>query len=259
MRAYPLSALDTGITRQREKGGASPKALYDLLNGYVDSAGAPTSRYGTTFDVTLPTGTKGLCAFKGKLHVFALTAIDPGSALVVVEILIHPDPSFTGTLDAIYFAKPFLGYLYVVAGFSDGLIQHYWQQSVNPWQASKVYQITDSVQPTTPNGFLYKPTSSDNPDAWQPSKAYGVGSVVQPTVYNGFKYTVIEADGANPSSSTTEPTWPATDGAQVIEDVDLNPGDAPAPPPAPTSPGSPAGPRYDTNLGERLHTQTGIQ
>lgn len=240
---HPLGSLVTGITHLREKGGASPQSLIDLQNGYVDQSGSPVSRFGTTFDVTLPTGTKGACAFKNKIHVFAMTDIDPGDDDYVVDILVHPNPEFTGTLVAIHFAKPYLGFLYVVAEFSDGAVYHFWLQIGTPWTADTVYKTGDLVAPTTPNGFLYKVAADTNPVVWQPLTQYAMGDIVQPTVYNGYKYTAVEVDGTNPSSGATEPAWPAQDGAQVTEDVDTDT----TPTTTPTTPtgSSPAGPRYD--------------
>ncbi len=245
-QVFPIGSFVTGITRLRYKGGPSPQSLYDLQNGYVDQAGMPVNRPGTTFNTTLPAGTKGMCSFQGKLHVFALSAVSVPTGYVC-DILIHPDPAFAGTLDHIYFAKPFLGFLYVVAGFSDGNVYHYWLQSTGSWAANTVYQGSQSVQPTAPNGFLYKPTSTVNPPAWSPNVLTAVGAVVQPTVANGFQYTCIEADGANPSTGTVEPTWPTTAGATVN---DINDNAATPTPPAPsTSTGSPAGSRYDNLPG----------
>lgn len=241
--AHPLGSLVTGITHLREKGGASPQSLIDLLNGYVDQSGSPTSRWGTTWDATLPSGTKGMFAFKNKIHVCAMTNIDPGDADYVVDILVHPDPDFDGSLKQIHFAKPFLGYPYIVAEFSNGDVFHYWLQTGTPWSADTIYKAGDLVAPTVPNGFLYKVAADTNPVVWQPSTQYQVGDVVQPSVYNGFKYTVVEVDGTNPASGATEPTWVAQDAALVTEDVDTTP----APTTTPTTPtgGSPAGPRYD--------------
>lgn len=242
-----LSSLTAGITRLREKGGASPSSLYDLVNGFVDESGAPTVRDGTVVEAVLPTGTTGMCAFGGKIHVFALAAVDVGSDYVC-DILIHPDPGFIGAIKKIHFAKPFLGFLYVVAEFSNGDVYHYWLQSKGAWKADTNYQIGDLVQPTTPNGFLYRATVAGSPIAWAPGVQRAVGDVVQPTTANGWKYTVVEVDGDNPASGTVEPTWPTTDGAQVVEDVDSTP--APSQPTGGSgSGGSPAGPRYDGNSG----------
>ena len=209
-RRFPIGSFKTGITRLREKGGPAPDSLFDLVNGYVNAAGAPVSRFGTTLQKTLPAGTKGLCIFKGKRHVFAMTAIDPGSTDYVVDILIHPDPAFAGTLVAIHFAKPFLGYLYVVAEFSDGQIFHYYLQANDAWQATKFYKIGDTVRPTVINGFVYAPTSQNNPPAWSPDTTYAIGDVVQPSQYNGYAYTVVDASGSPATSGSTEPSWIAS-------------------------------------------------
>ncbi len=221
LRSVPvLTNLTSGITRLRDKGGASPQALYDLLNGYIDISGSPRSRDGTTVDNRLTTGTKGLCAFKGKLNVFAMTNINPGSSRYVVNILIHPNPAFAGTLSIIYFAKPFLGYLYVVAGFSDGSIYHYWLQSSGTWKAGTQYQLNQIVVPSVPNGYTYAATTQNAPTGWTPNTQVAVGAIVQPTVYNGFQYTCTTAIGDNPATGSTEPTWPQANGATVSESVD---------------------------------------
>jgi hypothetical protein len=245
-QVFPLGGFVTGITRLRYKGGASPQSLYDLQNGYVDQSGMPTNRPGTTYNATLTAGTKGLCAFQGKLHVFALTAISVPTGYAL-DILIHPNPAFAGTLDHIYFAKPFLGFLYVVAGFSDGSVYHYWLQSVGAWKANTIYQANQNVQPTVANGFLYTPSSVSNPVAWAPNVLTSVGAVVQPTVYNGFQYTCIEADGANPSTGSIEPVWIAANGA-TVNDINDNAATPGAPTTTPST-GSPAGSRYDNLPG----------
>lgn len=244
MRAIGLTTLKAGMTRLRDKGGASPDSLYELTNGYIDASGAPTSRPGTMLVHSLPAGTVGLCAFKGKHHVFAMSNIDPGTPDVVVNILKHPDPSFAGTLKEIHFAKPFLGYLYVVAEFSNGDVFHFWMQSLGVWKAGTVYKNGDAVAPSVPNGYFYKATTTTAPPAWAAGVQRKVGDVVQPTVYNGWQYTVVEADGENPASGSTEPAWLTTEGALVYEDVDATPTA-----PAPGGGGSPAGDRYDNLPG----------
>jgi hypothetical protein len=240
-----LTPLKSGINRLRTKGGADPASLYDLVNGYVDIAGNPTSRPGTRSLVILPAGTQGLCAFDGKLHVFAMTPIDPGDSRFVVDVLIHPDPEFAGTLVAIHFAKPFLGFLYVVAEFSDGQVFHYWLQSNDAWKANTVYLNGDTVRPTSVNGFIYSPTTTDDPPAWAANTKYTIGDFVQPSTYNGYKYQLIEMDGDSPASGSTEPTWVASEGALIDEDVDKTP----APSSTTTTSTSPGGDRYDNLSG----------
>lgn len=220
MSVVTLGGLKSGINRLREKGGASKDVLFDLVNGYVDASGSVRARPGTGVAYTLPAGTAGLCAFNGKLQVFAAAAVANMPADVVLNILRHPDPSFTGTIAEIHFAKPFKGALYVVAEFSDGNVYHYWLNQADAWAADKIYFDGDMVQPTAGNvGFVFTPTPSVQPDAWQSDVKRAVGDVVVPTVANGFKYTVTEVTGDNPVSGDVEPDWIASDGAIVYEDV----------------------------------------
>jgi hypothetical protein len=219
-RPIILNTLKTGITRLREKGGASPQALYDLVNGYIDQSGSPVSRFGTTVDHTLPPGTVGLCAFQGKLHVFATQVIDPLDANYVVDVLVHPVPGFAGSIVAIHFAKPFLGFLYVVAEFSDGSVYHYWLQSPPAWAPDTIYAIDATIQPTVPNGLMYEAETPVNVPVWQPNTVYAIGAQVQPSTPNGYIYTITSTAGANAASGSTEPDWPAQDGAQVFEETD---------------------------------------
>jgi len=70
IRPITLTAASAGMSRMRTRGGASPETLYDLNNGYISPAKAPTQRPGTSLKFTLPAHTKGLCSFNGTMHVF---------------------------------------------------------------------------------------------------------------------------------------------------------------------------------------------
>jgi len=207
------------MTRLRDKGGASPESLYELTNGYVDASRAPTVRPGTVLDTTLPAGTKGLCAFAGKLHVFAAEPIDSGNLAYVVNVLIHPDPTYVGGIYKIHFAKPFLGLLYVVAEFDDGGVYHYWLQVPEVWKPNTIYGLNTIVSPTVPRGFVYQTATKSNAPAWAPNQAKALGDVVQPTTPNGWEYVVTDVTGT-PTTGDTEPAWPTAEGAQVFEGID---------------------------------------
>lgn len=221
-RSITLNALKSGINRLRTKGGASPNSLYDLVNGYVDISGNAVSRPGTLRDAVIPAGTKGLCVFQGKFVVFASTPVTMTDGRYRCEVLSHPTDA-TQTIAEIHFAAPFMGYLYVAAEFANGDVFHYWLQSGNAWTASTFFLSGALVVPTMANGLAYTASTSVNPAAWKANTAYAVGAVVQPSVYNGYEYTLIEADGTSPASGATEPTWLATEGALVTEDVDHTP------------------------------------
>lgn len=251
-RQVQLNASTGGINRLRIKGGPKPTNLYDLVNGYVDASGAPTSRPGTEQDVLLPAGTKGLTAFDGGLVVFSHLPLSTGNAKYTVETIMHPTIP-TAPLLEIHFAGPFLGYLYVVAEFINGDVFHYWLQRRSAWTALTAYQVGDVVEPTTPNGFAYRANRIGAPGvAWAPDVARTVGDKVEPTVANGFEYTVIDTMGANPRSGTTEPVWPEQDDGIVIEETNG------APSPTPTTPTTPGGAgTLPTDVEERYRDMSG--
>lgn len=241
MRTVVLNTLSGGINRLRIRGGASPNVLYDLENGHVTAANTVESRPGTVSSAILPAGTKGLCAFGGKLHVFATSVIAPGNALYVVNILRHPTTGFAGTLREIHFAQPFLGYLYVVAEFSDGAVYHYWLQPASAWTANTAVKVGDIRAPSVANGFVYEAVRlSPAAPLWAPDVVRAVNNVVEPTIANGFAYTVTSTIGSAPRSGTTEPTWPKAVGATVYEDTGRE-----SPPPTPPPDGGAGTPPAD--------------
>lgn len=248
MKAITLNATKAGMTRLREKGGASPETLYELTNAYVNASKAPKQRPGTTFQFTWPADTKGLCSHEGVLYAFSAGIVDTGSATHKVVTLRHPDTEFAGKLLDIHFAQAFLGYLYVVAEFDDNAIFHYWLREPETWVASHAYTAGESVQPTTPNGYYYEATTELTPPAWAPGVPREVGDVIQPTEATGWKYTVTAVTGDNPVSGSVEPTWPETPDATVTEYVEADP---PPPPPAAPPPASddPNDGRYDNPGG----------
>lgn len=193
MRTLTLNALRAGIERLRTKGGAKPDALYDLVNGYVTIDGSVRSRPGTLETVALPAGTKGLCAFDGELVVFSHEpkTIPASTPTVTCQVLIHPTEPSTA-LARIHFAGPFLGSLYVVAEFADGLVRHYWLQGRSAWTASTMYREGDVVEPTNPNGLSYRARRIGPPNPlWAPDVERNVGDRVEPTAANGYYYEVV--------------------------------------------------------------------
>lgn len=213
-----INALTAGINRLRTKGGASTSGLYDLLNGYVTLAGTIVSRPGTVEHATLPEGTRGLCAFKGGFVVFSHEAkVCPAG--YTCEVLWNPvTPSLS--IQAIHYAGPMLGYLYVVAEFVDGSVYHYWLEGYgHDWEANHVYGLNEVIAPG--NGLGYRATRL-NPagQVWEANAARTVGDVREPSVFNGYSYEVIDTTGTNPHSGEIEPAWVAEDGAVVYEEVD---------------------------------------
>lgn len=257
MRIVTLNALRAGIERLRIKGGAKIDALYDLVNGYVTLDGSIKSRPGTETTVTLPAGTEGMTAFESELVVFShQPAVIPASTPPArCELVIHPTNP-TLPLARIHFAAPIVGALYVAAEFSNGDVFHYWLRSAETWTASTSHDIGDLVQPSTPNGYLYRAHRLRAPGVkWAPKVARTVGDVVEPTAFNGYEYECIDTVGASPRSGETEPVWPTEEGAIVIEDT----GRDVAPPPTtgtvtpPTTTLDPdTSDRYDGGIGSRI-------
>jgi hypothetical protein len=237
--AIPLTVVAGGINRLRVKGNADKNSLFDLLNAYVTQAGTVKVRPGTYRAANIAAysaagATKGLVAYQDYFHVFAISvvAVPPGYQ---VHVLNHPQQP-TAPISEINFAAPYLGGLYVVATFAVttaieeeyGATYHYWIQSsqggdnANTWEANTDYQIGDVVIPTTVNGLTYV-ASRKNPanPLWTANTVEAEGNVVEPNTANGFQYTVTATLGATPTTGATEPDWPTTDGATVIEDSSL--------------------------------------
>lgn len=253
-RSAPLTVSKGGIDRLRTKGGARADSLYDLVNAVIDAEFNIGPRPGSSRIAMLPPGTVGLTAFENKFHVYAHTFVDlTGFDDFELDILLHPfDP--TAELTQIHFAQPFLGALYVVAEFSSGVttitksIYHYWLQPGETWQPSHEYSFNQFVTPTVPNGYVYSASRLGNAyPAWAPGVPRTAGngssiepSIIEPTVYNEFFYVCIDTTGDNPLSGSSEPVWPTTTGATIVENTDgfdvqtSNNVTPPAPPPTST-------------------------
>lgn len=218
LRVFPLAQQVDGINLMRQKGGASPSALFDLKNGWVTSQRTIKARGGSAKDVTFPAGTKGCVGFESQFHTFSHAATAaPADARVQVHILRHPTGG-VAALAKIHRAFAFLGRLYVVAEFADGVVQHYWIESPVAWTASTKYSYGSTVQPPAANGFYYEMVTLDTTAAWQENAEVAAGDMKQPKVANGFKYEVTATTGTAPiRTSNTEPVWPTTEGATVVE------------------------------------------
>ncbi len=259
-RSVALTTVRGGINRQRTKGGAPQDQLYDLLNGYVTKSKTVIVRPGTFRSFFLPVDTqgddltKGLTAFNATLHVYAdeETDVPDGITLHIVQ---HPNatPEDPIRIFEINFAKPFMGFIFVSATFENGDTYLYWLQTGDEWQADHTYKLGDIVAPSTPNGLAFQAQRLTQPNlAWAPNVTRALGDVIEPTVYNDFQYTVVDTQGDNPRSGTTEPIWPTEDGAQIIEDADgaAPPGSDQTVVPDPNATPAPAtSDRYDNGLG----------
>ena len=156
MRPFPLTVLGGGINRLRVKGGAAANMLYDLQNGYVTNAGSIVPREGTLLAQTLDSSTVGLAAANGKFNIFS-SAWSTAALPLNYVLNVLSDPNNTSASPTkIWFAKPFMGFEYVVAQFSNGDIFHYWLQNAGTWTAPRTTPVPVSCCRRSPTGLLTK-------------------------------------------------------------------------------------------------------
>jgi Concanavalin A-like lectin/glucanases superfamily len=229
MRAFPITVLNGGINRLRVKGGAAANQLYDLQNAWITNAGSVVPREGTIRAATLDSSTVGLAAANGQFNIFSSafsTATLPAN--YVLNVLSDPSNT-TASPTVIYYAKPFMGFLYVVASFSDGTVHHYWLQNSGTWTSSTDYTSASIVLPPTPNGLAYQGVR-DFPiqPLWTAETLIASGSYVEPNTPTGFAYQAVATTGSPVHTGQVEPVWPTLAGGIVQEfgDFDLSASDA---------------------------------
>jgi hypothetical protein len=222
VRPYPLTVLNGGINRQRIKGGASAAQLYDLTNAFITNAGSIVPRDGTLRYATLDTTTVGLAASDGIFYIFSSqfsTATPAGFELIVLQDPTNP----AAAVEKIWFAKPFLGFEYVVAEFSDGLVFHYWLQNDGTWTSSTVYTSASIVLPPVANGLAYQGVRDfPTQPLWTPETVITSGQYVEPNSPTGFAYQAVAVAGSPSHTGQTEPVWPITSGAIIQEFGDFD-------------------------------------
>jgi hypothetical protein len=200
----------------RVKGAALKTSLFNLVNGYVTMEGTVKVRQGTVRSYAVDDTTKGLAVYKGQFYVFANATVSTPSG-VVLRILINPNDS-TQAVEKVWFAKPFLGFLYVAAEFANGDVFHYWLQSGGAWTADTVYFNGDIVVPTTGEVLAYLAQRLLPPNSvWSPQTTITEGQLIEPTVYNGYYFEATEVTGASPHTGSVEPTWPTTPNLTIQE------------------------------------------
>jgi hypothetical protein len=228
VRPYPLTVLNGGINRLRIKGGASASNLYDLTNAYITNSGAIVPREGTINFKTLDSSTIGLAAANGTFNIFSTlstTSIAAGFTLNVLQDPTNP----SATLQKIWFAKPFMGFEYVVAQFSDGLTFHYWLQNSGTWTTGADYTTASIVLPIVLNGLAYQAVRHfPIQPLWTPDTVITSASYVEPNTPTGFAYQAIAVAGSPAHTGAIEPIWPVVAGGIVQEfgDFDVSSTDA---------------------------------
>lgn len=222
MRSVPLFKLKQGINRLSVKGGANPASLYDLVNAFITSEGRVRPREGTIRMAALDGTTKGLMASNGVFNVFSNSQVAVPAGYVN-NVLVNPANAALA-LALIWFAKPFMGFPYVVAQFTDGSVYHYWLQNSGTWKAGTVYTTSTLILPATnPTGLAYQATrvSAANP-TWQAETQIALNTIIEPTQYTGYQYKAVAVAGSTPHTSSTEPVWPTVAAGTVQEFGDFD-------------------------------------
>ena len=231
MRPFPLTTLQGGINRLSVKGSASANRLYDLVNAYITNDGTVSPREGTARYATLDTNTVGLMCVDGVFNIFGGTFTTSTATVPTgwqLNLLINPvNASATPTI--IWFAKPFMGFPFVTAQFSDGSVFDYWLQSNGAWTSETVYSTGNIVTPDVPNGLAYLAVR-DFPQQplWTANTLITSGSYVEPNEYTGYAYQAIAVAGTSPHTGASEPVWPTVSAGQLQEfgDFDTSQSDA---------------------------------
>lgn len=214
---FPLAEQVDGMSVLRVKGGASGKGLQLLKNGWITSARTMQARPGSVLDRVMPPGTHGVIGFSDMLHTFSEAPVAHSDPMVDVDILLHPTGG-SAAIKEIHESFVFLGRLYVVAEFDDGVVQHYYLEDPAAWTAETAMQEGQVIQPTVPNGYYYENLTASTVPAWQSNVVVAAPESRQPTTANGLRYQVVATTGNPPAyTGNTEPTWPLVVGGQVVE------------------------------------------
>lgn len=159
-----------------------------LTNAYITTGKSIKKRPCLEFVATLEVGTVGLKAFGGKLNTFYGdgTAITHADTRFVAQRVPHITTGAAPT--KIHFCDTYQSAAYVAAEYGDGTFRHYYL---------------------------------DDPGAWAEATAYALNTFRRPTTANGFRYKVTAVAGSG-TSAGSEPTWPTTIGATVVDNAGAN-------------------------------------
>jgi hypothetical protein len=171
----------------------------------------------------------GLAANNGTFNIFSSaysTAALPAN--YVLNVLSNPNNT-TSSPVTIFYAKPFMGFPYVVAQFSDSSIHHYWLQNNGTWTSTTDYTSASIVLPPVVNGLAYQGVREfPSQPNWAPDTLITSATYVEPNTPTGFAYQAIAVTGSPVHTGLIEPVWPTVAGGIVQEfgDFDVSTSDA---------------------------------
>lgn len=190
---------------------------------------------------------KGMAVYKGNFT--------PPTAPYTAPGLVSPMPK------TIWFAKPFMGFPYVVAEFITGDVLHYWLQYNSTWAANTVEPIGTIVLPLTVQTGLAYQAVRDLPaqPVWSSETPIAAGAQIEPTVATGFYYRAVSVAGTSPHTGPTEPVWPTLIGATIQEFGDFGITSTPSQTAGSSTPAAPLGTTITDRYGnsETIAGQTG--
>lgn len=126
-------------------------------------------------------------------------------------------------LDTIWFAKPFMGFEFVVAEFQTGDIVHYWLQNDGTWTTNTDYTTASIILPLPANGLAYQGINRfTTGTVWTPETVVTSGAFILPNSPTGFAYEVIGVAGSPVHTGQVEPDWPTVVAGQIQEFGDFD-------------------------------------
>ena len=122
MPSISFNRFDLGIDLRKGASVSDANRLRQMKNAYVTTGLATAKRPGFVKVADLEPGTKGLFSANGKLNTFAPSEVTHTNSLFQN----HKLDTDGKTIKDIWYTDVFNGYLYVVAEYTDGSIQHHY-------------------------------------------------------------------------------------------------------------------------------------
>ncbi len=140
MPAITYNQFDGGLDRRLSINSQDANKLWTLRNAYVTLGKRLKKRPGLRLITTGLTGSYGLEAVSGALKVFCDTTASftpPAVSGLTIDRVNLDIPPAGSTIDRIYYADLFQGYIYVVARYATGYLRHHYVDN-----ASSVFTVT---------------------------------------------------------------------------------------------------------------------